>query len=106
MKLKILVPVNNAFGIVKGSAIIYQEKEDGLHHVYYVYGASNLKEFDDKLLVAGYRLKDNAPTVAKEVLPDNVFRGAFKVVGEYELLARQKVIYSQQEFEDWAGSVE
>ena len=89
--------------IAKGSAIVASEYKDGVRRVYYegnIYGACNLNLFEDRLLVASYRLKDKAPTTSFTVDfgPDSQ---QFVKVGQYDLDTKELSVSDQKALDDW-----
>lgn len=88
----IVVPVNldNAFGIKQNSAILVTQKpnQDGFHTMYYegnLHGAVNLETFEEKLMVAAGRMRDNYPTIARECPSVELVDKMFIKVGEYDM---------------------
>lgn len=104
----ILVPVVSSFsfGIAPGSAILTEKKSNlsGLRKTYYegnLFGAVNLESFEERLIVAGGRMKDNCPTVAKTYLLDADIETHFKKVGEYDLSNWTSNVTDPGAIDDW-----
>lgn len=112
MNVSILVP-NPKFHyqndyIAKGSAIVAGEFEDGCRRVYYegnVFGAVNMHEFDERLLVASYRLRDKAPTTSFLVEPETDV-DLFVKVGEFDLSTKSLIITNKNKLDEWVSSYE
>lgn len=105
MKYMLLVPTKVP-GIKEGSAVIGELTADPTRVSCSVegnlYGASNLVRFIDKCLVAGYRLRDNAPSMGRMVLPAD----ALIQVGVFDLERREITeITDPDALRAWAGDV-
>lgn len=109
----ILVPIfedvdDIPFDIAPGSAIVAGPvNEDGLRRVYYegnLYNAVNLQNFEDKLLVAAGRYESRYPTIAFDMVPDDVFASSFKKVGIYDINARNTKISDEASLLGWLAS--
>lgn len=104
----IAVPKSNSdlLGIKKGSAIVVsrQENSSGFLDVYYegnLYGASNMNDFEGKLIVAGGRLRDKAPTVARMHIRPSEVAILLNKVGEYDLSTFNSTISNQAALDKW-----
>jgi len=91
--------------IAIGSAIVAGEYQDDARRVYYegnIYGACNMHEFEDRLLVASYRLKDKAPTTSFTVDfgPDS---NQFIQVGQYDLTTKVLSVSDQESLDKWVS---
>jgi len=72
--------------IAKGSAVVGQEYEQSGYLVYYennLYGAENIRTFEDKAMLAAGRMEENYPTVAKMLChyDDLILVGYFETQG-------------------------
>jgi hypothetical protein len=111
MKLDVLIPnskINKTMSnIASGSAIVAGPFVEGVRRVYFqgnIHGAVNLHEFEDRLLVAGYRLKDRAPTKAFtiEFEHDRVF----EKVGTFDLSSRNLQTLNENALDSWVERYE
>lgn len=104
----IVIPTNenDTSGLIKGSAVLVSREVNyaGFCDLYYEgnkYGASNLHAFDEKLLVAGGRMRDKAPTVARSYMKPSNIAKAFIKVGEYDLNKFEATITDQASLDEW-----
>lgn len=92
MKLNVLAAKDNAtldmLNIAKGSAVIAIPTDDpSITRLYYegnLYGASNLHNLGERVVVAAGRAAQKAPTIAFLMLPTNHIVTRFSVVAEVD----------------------
>ncbi len=103
MIVHVFIPAEGSLsltGIAPGSAIVGTPNDGGRITVYYegnLYGAENLKTYEEKLLHAADRLRTRYPTVAmRSVTPDQLV-----LVGTYDTDTRELVHDDSPAFREW-----
>lgn len=88
--------------IKKGSAIVGEMASscDPLVEIYYegnLYGAVNLQRFEDRVLCAAGRMRENYPTAACGMVPDSTLRE----VGSFNYDTKVLTIIDQPALDAW-----
>lgn len=81
----VLIP-KKVMTIAPGSGIVAAQKE-GMFHIHYegnLYGAENLRTWEERLLHAAGRAYQNYPTTARMAMPESVALDHFLVVGKLD----------------------
>jgi len=109
MQLDVLTPNSNInktlTNIAAGSGIVAGPFIEGVRRVYFegnVYGACNLHDFDQRLLIAGFRLRDAAPTIAFTIEFEH--DRLFDKVGTFDMDSHTLTATSPDKLNDWASA--
>lgn len=105
--------VTNDLGIKAGSAIVTTggdtEGDEGGIRLYYegnIYGAENLRDYKERILVAAGRAMTAYPTTAFVYIPKKLYRELFTEVGQVVLLNKRMVVQLNDSSEQngWAST--